>query len=449
MATVSSLGVGAGVDLQSILDKLLEVERTPIRTLDRRIASTNETISLYGQLRSRLDALGTAADTFRFPSRLSAMGASSSDDTVATASASFVATAGSYAVNVVQLASAQKSFTQAYDAGTTFGQGQLDFIVGGVAHAIDLNDQASYTLQEIRGKINDANIGVTATVVSGTDGDRLILTGSQTGADGAFSFSSTITASDSQPGLDDLDTDPSLAISTAQDGMITIDGVTVSSSTNTYADAVNGLTFNAKTVGATTITVATDTDRITEAAREFVTAYNEVVNLIKSNSSFDASTSTGGIFSGDMAARNIRDVLTRARMSVPDELTSASLNTLSQIGISIQQNGELALDETKLQSTLSTSAADVVSVLSSYGQSFSTAVTAFFGAEGTLSRRVETLNLSIKNFRDQQERLEFRVSNIERSYRRQFTALDTLISQMTVMSNYLAQQLAGLSQNNG
>lgn len=447
MATVSSLGVGAGVDLQSILDKLLEVERTPIRNLDRRIASTNETISLYGQLRSRLDALSTAADTFRFPSRLSAMGATSSDDKVATATASFLATPASYAVNVVQLATAQKSFTHAYDAGTSFGQGQLDFVVGGVAHSIDLNAQSSYTLQEIRGRINDANIGVTATVVSGTDGDRLILTGSQTGADGAFSFSTTITASDSQPGLDDLDTDPSLAISTAQNGIITIDGVTVSSTTNTYADAVNGLTFNAKTVGTTTITVATNTDRITEVAREFVTAYNEVVSLIKSNSGFDASSSTGGIFNGDMAARNIRDVLTRARMSVPENLTSASLNTLSQIGISVQQNGELTLDETKLQSVMSTSESDVTAILSSYGQSFSTAVTAFFGAEGTLSRRVETLNVSIKNFRDQQERLEFRVTSIERSYRRQFTALDTLISQMTVMSNYLAQQLAGLSQN--
>ncbi len=448
MATISSLGVGAGVDLQSMLDKLIAVERRPIDVLDRRIASTNETLSMYGQLRSRLDALRTAADTLRFPSRLSAVGATSSDDKVATASASFLASSANYTVQVVQMASAQKSFTHAYTGGTTFDQGQLDFVVGGVAHSLDLTDQASYTLQEIRARINDAGIGVTATVVSGTDGERLILTGTETGADGGFSLTSTMAASGGQVALDSFDSNPALATSTAKDGIITIDGVTVSSSTNTFADAVSGLTFTAKQLGVTTITVGTDTSRITEAAKAFVDAYNEVVGLITANSKFDASTGTGGIFGGDMTARTIRDALTRARVTVPDGLSTATPNTLSQIGIIVQQNGELTLDESKLQSALSTSASDVMAVLRGYGDSFSNTVSGFFGAEGNLSRRENSLNVSIKNFRDQQDRLEIRITNIEQGYRRQFTALDTLISQMSVMSNYLTQQLATLSQSN-
>lgn len=451
MATTSSLGIGAGVDLQSLLTKLMAAERAPIDKLTTRISTANSKISLYGTLKSKLDALKTTADTLQFPSRLSAMTATSSDATIVGATADFTATAGSYAVNVTALASAQKSFTQAYDTGTSFGQGTLDFVVAGTAHSIDLTDQSSYTLQEVLGKINSADIGVTATVISGTDGDRLILTGSQTGASNSFSFTTTIAAPASVPAgstqarLDALDTSTSLASSTAQDAAITIDGVPATSSTNSFASAVSGLTFSALKLGTATVTVQTDSAKIVTAAQALVDSYNASVTLIKSNSSYDLSTKTAQAFNADSAARSVLTALSDARTTVPSELSAATIKSLSELGITVLQTGLLTLDSTALKTAISTSASDVTKALGAYGKSFSDSVGAMLASGGLVTNRVDSLNTSVTSFKDSQAALEVRVAAIEKRYRAQFTALDKLVSSMQTTSSYLTQQLAALS----
>ncbi len=455
MTTTSSLGIGAGVDLQSMLSTIMAAERAPITALEKKITTTNSKISLYGDLSSKLDALRTAGNTLQFPSQLSATTAVSSDKTVLTASAAFYATPGSYAVNVTQLATAQKSFSYAYDTGTTFGQGSLSFTVGGVAQpVIDLTDQASYTLQEIGAKINDANMGVTATVISGTDGDRLILTGNKTGAGNDFSFTSTIAAPDSVPSgttqhaLTDLDTSPGLAVSSAADAIISIDGVEVSSDTNTFSNAIGGLTFTALKAGSSaTVTVQTDATKIEDAVQNFVDSYNAVVKLIKDNSDYDLTTKTAELFNGDSAARGIRDVLTNARSTIPSELSGASIKTLSALGVTIQQNGLLSLDSTTLQQAIETVPDDVTTAIAAYGKSFSDAVNNMMGATGLLTSRVSSLNTSVDRYEDNVTSLENRVALIEKRYRAQFTSLDTLLSSMQTTSSYLTQQLANLSSS--
>lgn len=451
MATTSSLGIGSGVDLQSMLTKLMAIERAPIDTLTTRITAANSKISLYGTLKSKLDALKTAADTLQFPSRLSAIAATSSDTTVLGATADFTAATGSYAVNVTRLATAQKSFTQAYDVGTTFGQGTLDFVVGGTPHSIDLTDQSSYTLQEILGKINDADIGVKATIVSGTAGDRLILTGAETGAANSFSFTTTIAPPDSvpsgspQPSLDALDTAPELATSVAQDGEITVDGISVTSSSNTFSGAVNGLTFTAVKLGSATVTVNTDSAKIVAAAQALVDSYNATVTLVKSNSSYDQATKTAQALNGDSAARSLLTVLTNTRTTVPSELSSATYQSLAELGITIQQSGQLALDTTTLKAAISTSAGDVTKTLGAYGKAFSDSIDAMLSTGGLVTNRVDSLNTSVKTYKDSQAALEIRVAAIEKRYRAQFTALDKLVSSMQTTSSYLTQQLAALT----
>lgn len=452
MATTSSLGIGTGVDLQSMLTKLMAAERAPIDVLTSRITTANSKISLYGTLKSKLDALKTAADTLQFPSRLSAITATSGDTTVLGATADFTASAGSYAVSVTQMATAQKSFTQAYDVGTTFGQGTLDFVVGGTPHSIDLTDQSSYTLQEILGKINDADIGVTATIVSGTAGDRLILTGSETGSTKGFTFTTTIAPPDSVPSgtpqasLDALDTAPELATAIAQDGIITVDGIPVTSSSNTFTSAVSGLTFTAVKLGSTSVTVQTDSSKIVAAAQALVDSYNATVTLVKSNSSYDQATKTAQALNGDSAARSLLTALTNTRTTAPSELSSATYQSLAELGISVQQSGLLTLDTATLKTAISTSASDVTQTLVAYGKSFSDSVTAMLNTGGLITNRVDSLNTSVKNFKDSQAALEIRVAGIEKRYRAQFTALDKLVSSMQTTSSYLTQQLAALAK---
>lgn len=449
MATTSSLGIGTGVDLQSMLSSIITAERAPIKTLDTKIAAANNKISLYGTLKSKLDALQTAADTLQFPSRLSALSATSSDTTVLSATAAYTAAVGTYGTEVTQLSSAQKSFTIAYNAGTTFGPGDLNFTVGGVAAAtISLTSSAS-SLEEVSTAINSAKIGVTATVITDSTGkQRMVLTGDKSGAGNDFSLTSTLTPSGSQASIASFDTTTvGLKRTVAQDALMNIDGVEVKSSTNTFT-SITGLTLTAIKLGTSSVTVQTDSTKITSAVQAFVDSYNAVVSLIKSNSGFNSTTNSGQAFTGDATTRSVIDNLGNARTTVPTELASATLNTLSALGVTIQQTGLLKLDSTALSSAINTSATDVVAALNAYGKSFSTEVTALLSSDGSVANRMSSLDSTVRRYKDSQATLEVRVSLVEKRYRSQFTALDKLVSSMQTTSSYLTQQLAALQKSN-
>lgn len=452
MANVSSLGIGAGVDLQSMLSSIIAAERAPIRTLETKISTTNAKISLYGELRSKLDALKSASFTLDSPTSLGAITAKSSDTTVLSSNASFFAAPGNYAVKVEQLASAQKSFSHSYDSGTTFGQGTLNFTVGGVVQpTINLNDKASYTLAEIGAKINDAGMGIKATVISGVDGDRLVLSGDKTGAGNSFSFSTDIAAPDSVPPgtpqnlLSDFDPSTDLASTPARDARVAVDGIIVSSTNNTFADTIPGLSFTALKEGSVTVSVGNDSGKIKDAVKKFVEAYNSTVTMIKENSTYDLQTKAAKGFAGDSTARSIRDTLNSVRTTVPDGLSGNQFQSLADLGVTIQQNGQLSIDDAALNQALERSVENVMQTVGKYGAAFNSAISNLMGENGALSNRVNGLNTSINQFKDNQAILETRVALIEQRYRKQFTALDTLISSMQTTSSYLSQQIKSLS----
>lgn len=449
MATTSSLGIGTGVDLQSMLSSIINAERAPIRTLDTKISAANNKISLYGTLKSKLDAFQTAADTLQYPSRLSALSASSSDSTVLSASAAYTASVGSYSMEVTQLAGAQKSFTAAYSVGTTFASGDLNFTVGGVAATtISLNNPAGSSLQEVSTAINNAKVGVTATVITDSGGNqRMVLTGEKSGAGNDFSLTSTLTASGGQASLASFDTTTlGLNRAVALNAKMKLDGIEVTSSTNTFSN-VAGLTLTAVKVGTSNVSVQNESTKITTAVQAFVDSYNAVVSLIKNNSNYDTTKKTAQAFNGDGTTRSLLSTFGTTRTTVPPELSSSTLKTLSALGVSIQTTGLLKLDTTTLNSAISTSATDVVKVLGAYGKSFSSEVTAMLSSSGSVSTRVNSLDSTVRRYQDNQAALEIRVSLIEKRYRAQFTALDKLVSSMQSTSSYLTQQLAALQKS--
>ena len=452
MASYSSLGIGTGVDLQSMLTKIMAAERIPINTLDTRISDTNSKISVYGTLKSKLDALKSAAETLQYPSRLSAIAATSSDTTVMTSSAAFNAPIGSYSMAVTQLASAQKSFSVAYSAGTTFGPGALNFTVAGqAATTVELADDPvghpdGYTLQEVGASINNAKIGVTATVITTSSGEqRMVLTGDKSGDGNGFSLTSTMTPSGGQASLDSFDTlTPGLNRASATNALMTIDGIEVSSSTNVFSPTGTGLTLTALKLGTSEITVQNSSDTITKAAQAFVDAFNAVATTVKSNSGFNAATKTGQAFAGDMAARTVLDTLGNARSSMPPELSDATFKTLASLGITIQRTGLLSLDTSKLNSAISNSPGEAVKTLNAYGAAFNSAITNMLGTNGTVANRINSLNAAVTRLTENKDAMEIRVGLIEKRYRAQFTALDKLVSSMQTVSASLGQQLATL-----
>lgn len=450
MATTTSLGVGAGIDLQSMLTKLMAAERAPINVLDSRITSTNTQISVYGTLNSKLDALKSAAETLQFPSRLSAATATSSDSTVLGASAVFTAATGSYDLEVTQLAAAQKNVSMGYVAGTTFSGGDLNFTVGGVAAPTLTFDPGSYTLQDISARINEAKLGVTATVVNTADGgQRMILTSDKPGTANAFSLTSTLVPTDDAgppvaPQASLADADPTKG-TVAKNATMKLDGIDISSSSNQFTDTVTGLTFTAVKLGTATVTVQNDSTKITAAVQAFVDSYNAVATTIKTNSGYNAATKTGQAFTGDATVRGVLDTLGNARTTVPTELSAATYQTLSDLGVTILQTGQLSLDSAKLAQKISTSSTDVIQTLSAYGKAFADSVSGMQTSGGMVSNRIDGLNAAIERFKDNKEVLEYRIALIEKRYRAQFTGLDTLISKMNALSGSLTQSLGQAS----
>lgn len=449
MASISSLGVGSGLDLETMVTKLMTAERAPIDALTTKITSAQTKISLYGTLSTKLSALQSAADTLQFPSRLAATKATSGDTSIFTATSAFGAATGSYGIEVTQLAAAQKSFSQEYVAGTTFSPGSLSFTVAGApAASIDLNEvgKTSYTLDEVRDKINAAKIGVTATVINTSNGgQRMILTGDKSGATNGFSLTSGLTASGGQANLDGANFDtttPGLARATAQDGRIKIDGVEVSSTTNVFTN-IAGLTITAAKQSAvgvsTSLKVETDNDKVVSAVKAFVDAYNSITSTIKTNSAYDASTKKGLPLNGDFASRSISNSLSNARTTIPTELSSATYKTLSEMGVSITQTGQLTLDETKLRQVVSKSPSDALTTLQAYGKAFSDAVGGVLSSDGVVTKRVNSLNDAVKIYKDNQAALEVRMVAIEKRFRNQFIAMDKLVSQFKSTSGTLSQ----------
>ncbi len=446
-ASVSSLGVGSNLDLSSILTKLMTAESEPLTALQSKITATNTKLSAFGTLKAKLATLQDTASKLKSSLNLNAMGASSSDSTIAKATTAFNAAAGTYTIKVDQLASAQKSFSNALASDATFTSGTLNFDFNGTVKSVELTGQTSYSLNDVRSAINAAGIGVTATVVSGDAGARLVLTGTQPGASGAFTLSATNGTGDTDSlDLSDLaafDTTTSgLARSTAQDATFSIDGIAASSSSNTVTGKITGVTLNLQAQGTTTLTVAVDSSAVTKAVQSFVDAYNAVINLVKTNSTYDSTTKTAGAFNADSSVTSLRSQLSQVRSTVPTELTDATYKTLASLGVSINQDGTMSLASDTLSTALSSSASDVVKTLNAYGTAFANKLTSILGTGGLIENRVNGLNTTLKIQNNNVTALENRLAQIKKRYTAQFTALDKLMSQMQTTSTYLTQQLA-------
>jgi len=447
MATgsVSSLGVGSGLDANTIVSKLMAASQAPLQTLQAREAAFNTKLSSYGLLQSALSALQTAAKALADPTRLGGFTVSAADGAIVGGQANSFAVAGSYTIEVLNLASAQKRYSAtAYASGETFGSGTLRFNINGVDKEVQLTGDSN-SLADIRAAINGANIGVTAAVISGDGGDRLVLTGTATGSAGAFTM--TVDSADAKlQSLANFDLSHPFN-SEAQDARALIDGELVTSSSNTLNSALSGLTLTLNKTGSTTLTVGKDSSKALEAVNAFVKAYNDVMNRITTDAAWDSKTQTGKPLNAESTVRSVTQMLNNARNGVPSALAGTPFETLSALGISVQSSGLLTVDETKFKDAVLSSFTDVQRTLGAFGQVFSDTVDSLNGTDGLVTNRVAGIKNSIKLNQDDQAKMQMRLDAIEQRYRAQFTALDTLMGTLTTTSSYLTQQLAALNNN--
>ena len=241
----------------------------------------------------------------------------------------------------------------------------------------------------------------------------------------------------------------------ADDANVTINGIAITRSSNTITDAIEGVTLKLTkgtltSPGTATLSVARDTAGTISAVEDFVKAYNDSVGLLKANSNYDAATKTGAVLSGDSTVRSLQSQLSGlARTGVTG--VAGGISYLSDIGITMQADGTLATDSTQLAAALADPNKNVAALFSQttvgnegIAVRFNTALEAIVGFGGTITARTDGIGLSIADIGKSRDLLNGRLTQIETRYRRQFAALDALVSRLNQTSGFLTQALANL-----
>ncbi len=391
MAGLSSPGIGSGLDINGLITKLMSVEQQPLTNLTRKEANFQAQLSALGSVQGAISSLQTAVSGLNSTSKFLAQKAGVGDATVLSASASSIATPGSYSIAVGTLAQAQ-SLSSAGNASTSATIGSVGdtltiqfgtYGAGSPASSFTLNPNkgaltvtlgaGQNNLTGIRDAINAANGSVSASIIN--DGSaspyHLVISSKDTGAANGMKISTsaglTSFAYDPLVGGNPL-TQPSGA--NAQDATLTINGIAVTSPTNTLADAIHGVTLNLLKGGGatTTLSVSKDTSGAQTAVQSFVTAYNATTKALASVSSYDAATKTGGPLLGDSVVRSAQSQL-RTLLNSPIDSATGGLTSLADIGVAFQKDGSLTLDSSKLQSVISDSSKDISTLFAAVGKS--------------------------------------------------------------------------------
>lgn len=388
------------LDVNAIVSQLMTVERQPIAKLDKQAASYQAKLSAYGTVKGAVSSFQTAVQSLNIAGNFRAVKATPSNATVVSASASSIATPGTYTLEVTNLAQAQSlvaagktsstdaigngaTTTVTFDfgtiSGTLLGSGKYDtgatFVTNGNAARNITIDSSNNSLQGIRDAINAAKIGVAAAIVNDGSGTpyRLALSSSSSGASNSMKISVSGDAAISSL----LSNNPVAGVAgqnlaetvTAQNADFKVNGVAVSKSTNVSYDVIQGvtLTLTDETTAPITLTVARDTDSISTSISNFVTAYNELNTALKDVSSYDATKKQGAILQGDSTVLSLRSQL-RNMLNKPVVGTAGVLTTLSDVGVSFQTNGTLALNQTKLNSAITNNFTEIASLFASVGK---------------------------------------------------------------------------------
>jgi flagellar hook-associated protein 2 len=400
MATAATSATSStNLDVNSIVSQLMAVERQPINKLNVKEASYQTKLSAYGSIKGAVAGFQTAMQSLSSASRFTKLDAIPSDDTILSATASSIAVAGTYSLEVTSLAQAQKlvaagqsSSTAAIGNGTTttltfdFGtinNGTLDPITkkytgvtsfgsngnGTKSITIDSNNNS---LQSIRDAINAAKMGVTATIINdgGASPYRLALSSDNIGVSNSLKISVSGDAAVANLLAHDPAATQNLSEDvTAKNSDFKVNGVSVSKASNSVSDVIQGVTLNLKkiTTTPTAVTVAHDNASVSNSVSAFVKAYNDLSKTLKDISAYNPATKQAAILQGDSTVRSLQSQL-RNMLGSPVTWASGALATLSQIGISFQKDGSLGLDNAKLNSAIANNVSDIASLFAAVGK---------------------------------------------------------------------------------
>lgn len=370
---IESLGLGSGVLTSDLVDKLVKAERasTELR-LNRTETLVDAKITAYGEIRSLMSKLNSSVSALSDPSQAGATKATSSDETILTASSAANAATGTYNVNVLNTAKshslASKSFAGFNDeVGTgklVISFGKIGYDGSGKFQTFEPNDKkgaktitidsGSRSLNGIKDKINSENIGVKASIVNDGSGYRLLLTSEETGEENALRIEAldasgnplstglaAFAFNETQNGANNFEQK-----SKGEDSQISLNGLNITRSSNTIAEAIDGVTLNLNNADAgktVAIKVNADADKLASNIESFVNDYNKLKKFVDDVSKYDKDKQEAGLLLGDSTIRGALNEI-RSMVSLPIEgITGRKYRSLTELGLNTDRNNDYLL----------------------------------------------------------------------------------------------------------
>ncbi|CAH0286098.1 MULTISPECIES: flagellar filament capping protein FliD [Pseudomonas] len=461
-------GLGSGLDTGAIVKALVNADKAAKQgQIDRGTTTNTASISGIGTLKSLLATFQkTLSDLGSTTSpQFTGFAATSSDIKVLTATSSNAAVSGSYVVEVTKLATSSKVASAAFAGGTSSAipSGTLTITQNGKSYPVTVG--AGATLQSVRDSINTQyqSSGLSANIVTDSFGSRLVLGSTTTGAgsdisasgiagleiDGTTLMAATPTATSSG------------AIgSLAQDAAFTVDGLSLTSSSNTVDKSISGLTLNLLTVGKSTVNVASNNDGLKASIQKFVDAYNAVANavtsLTKPSLDDDGKLTVPAALTGDPLPRSILDAL---RGPLSQTGAGDKLTVLSQLGITTnQKTGALDFDSTKFTAamndkklggevqTLFTGTNGLIERMNNVIKPFTESkLVNGKSVDSILDARSKALDVTKKRLSNDQAALDRRIETLTAVLTKKYNDMDTLVGKLKATASNITSMFEAIT----
>ncbi len=465
---VNTLGAGSGIDIKGLAQSLVDAEKTPQKErIEAKITQSEAKITGYGAVKYALSELKTAFEKLNDASEFSSIKPSNTQTSALGVTASSTAQVGSYNIEVLQTALMQRTASSTFadratalnvispaTTGTAF---TLNLAINGV----DKGD-ISVTTPTPAGMvsaINGAKLGVTAQLINTGSGYNVIVTG-DTGASNTFTLTS-----DDGTGTEVSGVSFSTTLQAAADARIKVNNLTVTRSSNTISDVIEGVTLDlfAVSSGAARIDLNRDTANIKDNIKGLVTAYNDFEATLKILGDRKSEVEKfGGSLAGESLLQSVRSQV-RAMITDTSSSPGTTIKAARNVGLSIDRNGKLNLDEAKLDTALQDNFDEVSTLFTAGTNNQSIYSTAPGGIAGDAVKKIEKMLLStgmidtktrnatskIEDYKEELAKLEERMEKLLDRYMSQFSMMESIVGSSTSTREGLKGTFEGMMKAYG
>ena len=474
---VSALGGGSGINIRDLAKGLTDAEKVPKQNaIQAKIDKSEAKISGYSAMMAALNVFKGSIDQIDSTTDFAATSVRNSNPSAFSVTTTSLAAPGAHSIEVHSLARAQRSVSDGGFSNVTspLHEGQpfeLKIRVGSGAMQTIAIDQTETNTSALVNKINQLGLGITAQLVdTGQAGDnryRISLTG-QSGASNSFTFAAVyVDENEETQNVAGL-TFSTPANQTAADASLTVNGVTISRTTNTINDAITGVTLDLQstTSAPASLTVSRDASGLKDKVKSIVQSYNDMVSdfgVLSGPKSNDKEDVFSGSLRGDSTVRSvlgqIRQILFGESQTKGDKIAS-----MRDLGVTVDKNGVVTLDEATLDTAVANNFEQVVQALAGrqtatengatvikrgIGSDLAAKLREIMGPSGPIVNQSTSAESQVRRYQSQLETFEARMEKILERYTKQFAAMESLVGQLTAMRENLKGQFEAMAKSYG